>query len=123
MRTCAPTDSAPCAATTSSARPRRGYDRACVDRLERVAVTLLVLALASLVITAATYDHAPSHAQTPLVRAESPDRVTAYAEVDEGVDHDLFIGSGVAFLLSAGLLGTASLRHRRQIVGREPDAA
>ncbi len=89
----------------------------------RVAVTLVVLGVASLVIAAATYDRAPSDAQTPLVRPESPGTVTAYAPVDEGLDHDLFIGGGIAFLLSAALVGTLSLRQQRQIVGRHATTA
>ncbi len=80
----------------------------------RIALALLVLGGASLAVAVATYDRIPSDAETPLVRPGAPDSVTAYAEVDEGIDHDAFLGSGVAFVLSAALVGAFAVRRQRQ---------
>lgn len=80
----------------------------------RVALALLILGVASFGIAAASYDEALKPEEMPLVRPDDPDAVSAYAPGDDGLDHDLFVGGGAAFLVSAAVVATFSPRRRRR---------
>lgn len=99
-----------------------GYRSAMSTLWNRLALALLILGIASFAVAAATHDRALSASEMPLVTHGEPDSVTLYAELDEGVDHDFFLGSGFAFLLAAGVVGTFSLRHQRQVHRARLDA-